>query len=197
MYSCLSLLEQRKIGFVDRYCCIDFKLCVRISTFGRIFFFPLSLSLSLSLFLPLYLSIYLTIYFSRALVRSLASATYVYVLYLTRMHFAVAVGNEEVTRLDDGTVGRPRALFCLSDDVIFSRLFLFARHSRDAARSALCSPGTTGSRTQTCKMARPAVATQTPSTLAAATATGSHIPAMVSRRSCSPGSRRGLAIARV
>jgi len=43
-------------------------------------------------------------------------------------------------------------------------------------------------------MARPAVATQTPSTLAAATATGSHIPAMVSRRRI-PGITHGLAIA--
>ena len=96
-YSYLSLLEQRKIEF-DRYCYIDFKLCVRISTFSRIFFFS-SFSLSLSR----------SLYLSRALVRSLAPSTYVYV-YLTRMHFAVTVGNEEVTRLDDGTVGRPRAL---------------------------------------------------------------------------------------
>lgn len=47
-----------------------------------------------------------------------------------------------------------------------------------AVRSCSCSPDIAGSRTQTCKMARPAVATQTPSTLAAAAATGSHVPAM-------------------
>lgn len=54
------------------------------------------------------------------------------VCVLARMHFAVTVGNEEVTRLDDGTVGGNPRLFCLSDDVIFSRLFLSARRSRDS-----------------------------------------------------------------
>jgi len=81
------------------------------------------------------------------------------------------------------------ALFCLSGE-FFSRLFLSARRSRDGL-SALYSPSIMGSRTQTCKMARPAVATQTPSMLVAATATGSHMPAMVSRRGA-PRSRTTL-----
>lgn len=105
----------------------------------------------------------------------------------------VTVGNEEVTRLDDGTVGRPRALLPERRCNFLSGYFS-PRAVRAIAWPALCSPDTMGSRTQTCKMARPAVATQTPSTLAAATATGSHMPAMVSRRDV-PAISHGLAIA--
>jgi len=50
---------------------------------------------------------------------------------LARMHFAVTVGNEEVTRLDDGTVGRPRVVLLERRCNFLSTISLRARRSRD------------------------------------------------------------------
>lgn len=66
------------------------------------------------------------------------------------MHLVYPSLNEEVTRLaDHETVGLPRATRRRNFSQQFER--------RGAADFASCSPDTMGSRTQTCKMARPAV----------------------------------------
>lgn len=58
---------------------------------------------------------------------------------------------------------------------------VFSRTWRGLPSRVTCYPDTMGSRTQTCKMARPTVATQTPSSLAAAVETGLHARLDVSR----------------
>lgn len=59
---------------------------------------------------------------------------------------------------------------------------VFSRTWRGLPPRVTCYPDTMGSRTQTCKMARPTVATQTPSSLAAAVETGLHARFDVSSR---------------
>lgn len=72
---------------------------------------------------------------------------------------------------------RPRRRSCSFP--LLSRVFA---HTEGGLPSRVtCYPDTMGSRTQTCKMARPTVATQTPSSLAAAVETGLHARFDVSR----------------